>query len=115
MWTYKGVERYGGGNNYILIYTGMTASYEINYIGNITEETLINEAANTSVDASCYNDPDWPDTVQKDDSRYISSYAKEFSNREDIAELFLLYVAEKYFLERINQKIIDNTLSTSVV
>ncbi len=114
MWIHKGVEGYGGGNNNILIHTGMTASYEIHYTGNITEETLIHEAAHTSIDAYCYNDPDWADAVQKDDSRYISSYAKEFPNREDIAELFLLYVAVKYFPERINQEIIDNTLSTSL-
>jgi len=114
MWIHKGVEGYGGGNNNILIHTGMTASYETHYTGNITEETLIHEAAHTSIDAYCYNDPDWEDAVQKDDSRYISSYAKEFPNREDIAELFPLYVAIKYFPERINQEITDNTLSTSL-
>ena len=114
MWIHKGVEGFGGGNNNILIHTGMTAFYETHYTGNITEKTLIHEAAHTSIDAYCYNDPDWADAVQKDDSRYISSYAKEFPNREDIAELFLLYVAIKYFPERINQEIIDNTLSTSL-
>tara|TARA_X000001036_G_C20585682_1_gene768594 strand:+ start:159 stop:1133 length:975 start_codon:yes stop_codon:yes gene_type:complete len=114
IWIHKGIEGYGGGNNNILVHTGMTASYEAHYTGNITEETLIHEAAHTSIDAYCYNDPDWADAVQKDDSKYISSYAKEFPNREDIAELFPLYVAIKYFPERINQEIIDNTLNTSL-
>lgn len=57
----------------------MTASYEIHYTGNITEETLIHEAAHTSIHADYYNDPDWADAVHKDDSRYISSYARNFS------------------------------------
>ena len=56
----------------------MTASYEIHYTGNITEETLIHEAAHTSIHADFYNDPDWADAVHKDDSRYISSYARNF-------------------------------------
>ena len=92
----------------------MTASYEKHYTGNITEETLIHEAARTYIDADYYNEPDWADAVQKDDSRYISSYAKEFPNREDIVELFLFYVALKHFSERISQEIIDNTLSSSL-
>ena len=57
----------------------MTASYEIHYTGNITEETLIHEAAHTSIGSYCHNDPDWADSVQKDYSRYISSYARNFS------------------------------------
>ena len=32
----------------------------------------------TYIDADYYNEPDWADAVQKDDSRYISSYAKNF-------------------------------------
>tara|TARA_B110000858_G_scaffold113228_1_gene129498 strand:+ start:323 stop:1306 length:984 start_codon:yes stop_codon:yes gene_type:complete len=114
MWIHKGIEGYGGGNNNILIHTGMTASYEEHDTGNITEETLIHEAAHTSIDAYCYNEADWEEAVQNDNNRYISLYAKDYPNREDIAELFLLYVALKYFPERINQEITDNALSTSL-
>ena len=114
MWIHKGMEGYGGGNNNILIHTEMTTSYEAHYTGNITEETLIHEAAHTSIDAYCYNDPDWSAAVQKDNNKYISSYAKEFPNREDIAELFPLYIAVKYFPDRINQEIMNNTLNTSL-
>ena len=67
MWIHKGVEGYGGGNNNILIHTGMTASYEQHETGNITEETLIHEAAHTSIDVYCYNDSDWFVAVENDE------------------------------------------------
>ena len=114
MWIHKGVEGYGGGNNNILIHTGMTASYEQHETGDITEETLIHELAHTSIDAYCYNHSDWLDAVEDDEGRFISTYALDYPIREDIAELFPLYIAVKYFPERLDQAVIDNTLSTSL-
>ena len=114
MWIHKGVEGYGGGNNNILIHTGMTASYEQHETGDITEETLIHELAHTSIDAYRYNHSDWLDAVEDDEGRFISTYALDYPIREDIAELFPLYIAVKYFPERLDQAVIDNTLSTSL-
>ena len=115
VWVHKGVEGYGGGNNNILIHTGMTESYE-NINTGIVEETLIHEAAHTSIDAYLYperltNGERWIEAVEKDGSCYISTYAKDYPYREDIAELFPLYIAVKYFPDRITEELRDIILS----
>ena len=119
IWIHKGTEAYGGGNNNILIHTGMTESYENNSTGSIVEETLIHEAAHTSIDAYHYpqrltNGEGWIEAVNKDTGCYISDYARDYPYREDIAELMPLYVAVKYFPERISNEIRDKTLSCSL-
>ena len=55
MWIHKGEEAYGGGNYNLLVHTGMTEYYE-NFDTGIVEETLIHEAAHTSLDAYHYPD-----------------------------------------------------------
>ncbi|CAI8230082.1 MAG: Uncharacterised protein [SAR116 cluster bacterium] len=117
IWIHKGEENYGGGNNNILIHTGMTEVYE-NYSSGIVEETLIHEAVHTSVDAYLYPNREtdgvgWVNAAQKDGC-YISSYAMENPFREDIAELFPFYVAIKYFPERISEQMRDNILSCNL-
>ena len=116
MWIHKGEEAYGGGNNNLLVHTGMSKFYENYKTGSIIEETLIHEATHTSIDA--YHYPDrvtdgaaWIDVVSKDDGCYISSYARDYPYREDLAELMPLYVAVRYFPDRISSDIRDKTLS----
>lgn len=117
MWIHKGEEAYGGGNNNILIHTEMTTFYE-NYDSGIVEETLLHEAAHTSIDAYYYpgnlsNGEAWIAAVEKD-GNYISTYARDNPYREDIAELFPLYIAVKYFPERITEAVRDQVLSVSL-
>jgi hypothetical protein len=51
VWIHKGTELFGGGNNNILIHTGQSLEYEKS---GIIEETLIHEAAHTSIDYYVY-------------------------------------------------------------
>ena len=88
-WIHKGNNLFGGGNNNILIHTGMALEYEKD---GILEEILIHEAAHTSLDSYHSNAKAWLD-AQSDDKNFISGYAKEFPGREDIAESFLGYIA----------------------
>jgi uncharacterized repeat protein (TIGR02543 family) len=116
MWIHKGEEAYGGGNNNLLVHTGMSNVYENYWTGNIIEETLIHEATHTSIDAYHYPDREtdgaaWIDVVSKDDGCYISSYARDYPYREDLAELMPLYVAVRYFPDRISSDIRDKILS----
>jgi hypothetical protein len=118
MWIHKGEEAYGGGNNNILIHTGMTVIYE-NWGTGIVEETLIHEAAHTSIDAYHYpnrktDGTDWVEAVTMDNECYISDYAQEHPFREDISELMPLYVAVRYFPNRISSSIRDKILSCSL-
>lgn len=112
MWIHKGEEAYGGGNKNILVHTGMTTFYE-NFGTGIVEETLIHEAAHTSIDGMTYGTQEWLNAAT-DDGNYISTYAADYPFREDIAELFLLYIAVKYFPDRISNTIANKTLSSSL-
>ena len=123
----KGLNPWGGGGGGIIIHTEQTAQYEINeywdgigynsnYVADISQETLIHEAAHTSLDNRYYPDrltdgEKWIEAVALDGGCYISDYARDFPLREDIAELFLLYIAVRYFPERISDDLRDKILS----
>lgn len=119
LWIHKGREAFGGGNDNILIHTGMSEVYETWSTGNILEEVLIHEAAHTSLDAYHYparltDGAAWLEAVRKDEGCYISTYARDNPLREDIAELFPLYVAVRYFPERISADTRDKVLSCAL-
>jgi len=110
---HAGVESWGGGNNNILIHTGMTDIYQNESVGSIVEETLIHEAVHTSLDYEIYQTKGWAQAVLNDD-QFISTYAQDYPDREDLAEFLLLYIAIKYFPDRINVDTYNNLLSTSL-
>tara|TARA_B110000483_G_scaffold62490_1_gene77730 strand:+ start:150 stop:1676 length:1527 start_codon:yes stop_codon:yes gene_type:complete len=125
MWIHKGIEAYGGGNNNLLVHTGMSEEYENNFTGNIIEETLIHEATHTSIDNYHYPNGGWTNSgysegegwinaVENDKECYISTYARDFPYREDLAELMPLYVAVRYFPERISSELRDKILSCNI-
>ena len=119
MWIHKGEEAYGGGNNNLLVHTGMSEVYENWWTGNVIEETLIHEATHTSIDAYHYPDREtdgaaWIDAVSKDDGCYISKYARDYPYREDLAELMPLYIAVRYFPDRILGDVRDKILSCNL-
>lgn len=98
VWIHKGEERFGGGSDSILIHTGQADSH---IDDGILEETLIHETTHASLDAEYEDTPDWK-AAQEADGRFITSYAKEFPDREDLAESFLLYLAVRYRSGRIS-------------
>jgi len=100
VWIHQGTQPFGGGNNNILIHVGQAS----NYISDgILEETLVHEAAHTSLDAYHAESEGWI-TAQVADGEFISTYARDNSNREDIAESFLPYLAIRYRSERIDSQ-----------
>jgi hypothetical protein len=69
---HKGVNPFGGGNNNLLIHTGQADLY----IGDgILEETLVHEAAHTSLDAAHQASTGWL-AAQQSDPEFISTYAE---------------------------------------
>jgi len=85
MWIHAGDNDYGGGNNNLLIHTGRTAQY----IGaKNLEETLFHEAVHTSIDGRYADSAEWK-AAQAADSGFISSYARDNPDREDMAESML--------------------------
>jgi hypothetical protein len=108
VWIHMGVQPFGGGNNNLLIHTGQAAQYETN---GILEETLVHEAAHTSLDAAHALAPGWL-AAQSADPNFISTYAKDNPDREDIAESFLPYLAVRYRSERIAPELYNTIVAT---
>ncbi|MBL6604250.1 MAG: hypothetical protein ISQ43_04065 [Flavobacteriaceae bacterium] len=79
--------------------------------GDRTEELFIHEAAHLSIDPYVYSQQGWVDAVTLD-GNYLSTYAKDNPDSEDIAETFQAYIAVKYFPERITSSLRDTILST---
>ncbi len=98
VWIHRGMELFGGGNNNILIHTEYSEKhYEAQ---GILEETLVHEASHTSLDFDHSNSAHWID-AQKKDGVFISEYAEQNPDREDIAESYLPYLAIRYREDRI--------------
>ena len=108
VWIHKGVQPFGGGNNSLLIHTDQADLYAGD---GILEETLVHEAAHTSLDATHASAPAWLD-AQSADGVFITTYARDFPIREDIAESFLLYLAIRYRSGRITTSLEDMILQT---
>ena len=109
VWIHMGNEPFGGGNNNLLIHVGQADDYENR---GILEETLVHEAAHTSLDGVHAYAEEWQN-AQEQDAEFISTYARDNPFREDIAESFLPYFAARHRPERISSKlkeIIEKTI-----
>ena len=107
-WIHKGTEPFGGGNNNLLIYIGQSLEYEND---GILEETLVHEAAHSSLDEYHSASNGWLN-AQKLDPSFISTYARDNPEREDVAETYLLYLALRYRPERISSSLKATILKT---
>lgn len=92
-----------GGNNNILIHTDSPG-----YHGVWLEETLFHEACHTSLDARISRTQTWLN-AQSADSEFISTYARDFPEREDVAESCLMYYALRHRQDRV-----DGTTLTAI-
>jgi hypothetical protein len=93
------VNPFGGGNNNLLIHTGQADEY---IEDGILEETLVHEASHTSLDADHADAPGWI-AAQVADAEFITTYARDNSTREDIAETFLVWLAIRHRSDRISE------------
>lgn len=108
VWIHQGTQPFGGGNNNLLIHTGQADLYAAD---GILEETFVHEASHTSLDAAHAASSGWL-AAQAADGEFISNYARDYPNREDIAESFLPYFAVRYQLDRISQSLAGTILQT---
>lgn len=90
IWIHDGSAPAGGGNRSILVHTGQI-DLEVDFV----EEIFLHEAAHTTLD------PDWGgvinagkwDMERAKDPTFISTYAEQHPEREDIAESYGAYIA----------------------
>ena len=94
----------------ITFHTDWLTLVETRFSGDRTEELLIHESAHLSIDPYVYGQQEWTDAVNLD-GNYISTYAKDNPNSEDVAETFQAYIAVKYFPDRISNSLRDTILS----
>ena len=88
----------------ISIYTEFTSDTYI-------EEGLAHEAAHVSLDDRVEPDSKWL-AAQKADGAFISSYAKTYATREDVAESFLAYFSARFVPKRIDPDWKEDILQT---
>ncbi len=105
---HDGLEPFGGGNRNLLIHHGQGEQYEAQ---GILEEVFVHEATHTSLDAAHAQDSGWI-LAQEKDGEFITTYARDFPVREDLAETFLLYLAVDYRKDRLSQSLIDTVFQT---
>lgn len=98
---HDGDKPFGGGNRNLLIHVLQARDYEKS---GILEEALCHEAAHTSLDGRHAEAKGWMD-AQKQDPRFISTYAQANPIREDVAESFLPYFAYRYRRDRIPERL----------
>jgi hypothetical protein len=98
VWIHKGNELFGGGNHNLLIHTDQGETYAA---GGFLEEVFLHEGAHTSLDATHAASLGWL-AAQIADADFISTYAQDFPNSEDIAESFLPWLALRYRPNRID-------------
>jgi hypothetical protein len=108
VWIHQGVNPFGGGNNNLLIHVGQGDLY---LADGILEETFVHEAAHTSLDAAHASSAGWV-SAQTRDPAFISTYARDNPQREDIAESFLPWLAVRYRPERISASLAATILQT---
>jgi hypothetical protein len=106
VWIHMGTRPFGGGNDNLLIHVGQADLYAAD---GILEETLVHEAAHTSLDAVHANAPGWL-AAQQADGRFISTYARDNPTREDIAESFLPWLAVRHGSDRVSRALADTIL-----
>lgn len=92
IWVHRGMEPLGGGNQNVLVHTGLADAYARR---GILEEALFHEATHTSLDADHANSAGWRAAQQADPS-FVSPYARQNAQREDLAETVLLWFAIRH-------------------
>ncbi|HAA22867.1 MAG TPA: hypothetical protein DCR93_23585 [Cytophagales bacterium] len=107
LWIHDGEELWGGGNNNLLIHD---LQGEVYAKDGIMEEVFVHEAAHTSLDAYHANAEGWL-TAQQQDPTFISTYAKDNPEREDIAESYLTFLAIELQSDRISEGLHDTILA----
>jgi hypothetical protein len=98
---------FGGGYNNLVIHTGQADKYERD---GVLEEVLLHEACHTTFEDSLNSAAAWIAAREADKGTFISTYARDNPQREDIAESFLCWLAVRYRSDRISKADADKIL-----
>jgi len=105
VWTHKGREDFGGHG--LEIHTDLAEEY---LTRGILEETLLHVGVHNALDAEHSSAPGWL-AAQSADARFISQYAQDHPDREDLAESFVPYLAVRFRSDRISVALADTIMA----
>ena len=74
------------------------------------EEILLHEGAHASLDGDHARSPNWR-TAQEADGRFLNNYARDYPEREDIAETTWAYFVTHYRPDRIGARNVETILA----
>lgn len=101
IWIHGGDHHWGGGDGHIQIHHGKFRYYEEK---GVVEEVIIHEGVHAALDAKYgRSNADWKEAQLNDDC-FVSAYAAEHPEREDMAESFLCYLAVKKFRNKLSEE-----------
>ena len=98
VWIHKGIYDFGGGNKNLLIHTERGDEY---IASGFLEEIFLHEGVHTSLDDPYATSTGWLAAQKNDQSNFISTYARDNSTREDLAESFVAWFAARHRSSRI--------------
>jgi hypothetical protein len=100
LWIHKGYLLYGGGNNNIMIHLDQTKEY---IKSGVLEQVILHEGTHNFdwLFGGPIKKDDWLKAA-KADGKYISIYARDNPEREDVTETIVAYMAVKYRSNRFN-------------
>jgi hypothetical protein len=98
MTIHRGDQLFGGGGRDILIHTAQAASYTAE---GFLEEALAHEAGHVSLDDDHAAASGWL-AAQASDPTFISTYARDNPDSEDVAESFLPWLAVSRLADRLD-------------
>jgi len=107
---HKGNYDYGGGNKNLLIHTDKTIEY---LRENVLQQMILHEATHNFdwLFGGVIGRQEWL-TAAKADGTYISQYAKENPEREDVTESIVPYLAARFRPERFSEEVINKVKNT---
>ncbi|GAB5553498.1 MAG: hypothetical protein Sapg2KO_30890 [Saprospiraceae bacterium] len=110
---HDGLANFGGGNGGIDVYLEQG---EVYLSVNVMEEIMFHEAAHVTI--QYLQDDDSYLSARRKDPTYLSTYARDNLNREDVAESIAPYLVYRYYPERLHEdmkyifsKIIPNRIA----
>ncbi len=107
VWIHRGDEPFGGGNRALTVHTDRGDQYRQR---GILSEILVHEGVHASLDSAHADAPGWL-AAQAADPTFISTYARDYPGREDLAESFSAWLAVRHRRDRITEGMADTITS----
>ena len=107
VWIHRGDEPFGGGNRALTVHTDRGEQYRQR---GILPEIFVHEGVHTSLDSAHADAPGWL-AAQAADPTFISTYARDYPGREDLAESFSAWLAVRHRRDRITEGMADTITS----